>query len=292
MLSDVSTLSYSPPHAQRASFSQGQVGSHQWHTALPWMADRCHTDRPCCCATEAPRRVLIWGWQDFWDLASWWERSRGEEGGPGLAVGVLPLQHSFHPDARFSLKGPGPHTLKPVNSWEDQSSLCSRKWRCPVSIPQAGTALPPEPFNREWESMSWKLPILGITWLICLNSGYLFWLLYIQQNLWIFFFKVVSLSLIGVLKMTVERRWDIEKCYLWPLVTCLVGQVVGCYFLLMTDMYLRWGQERERQVIATSSTSHGDQQRNPWTCLEGKESLRLPHKHWQTPITKVQVSPN
>lgn len=101
--------------------------------------DRRHTDSLHCCTQGALRR----------DPGSRWERSRGEEGGPWLAVGVLPSQHSFHPDAHPSPEArPGPHTLKSVNGRENQSSA-QGNGDFPVSIPQSGTALPPEPLKTE-----------------------------------------------------------------------------------------------------------------------------------------------
>ena len=111
------------------------------------------------------------------DLAGWGERSRGEEGGPGLAVGVLPSQHSFHPDARLSLKGPGPHTLKAVSGWEDQSSAQGNGGApCLSHRPEPPFLLSHSTGNESQchgNFLHW-----GIKWSICLNSRCLFWLLY------------------------------------------------------------------------------------------------------------------
>lgn len=89
----------------------------------------------------------------------------------------------------------------------------------------------------------------------------------------------------GVLNDFGERGWDVEKSYLRPPVTCLVRQVVGCYFLLMRNTSPPAEDKRKRQAIATLSTLHGDKQRDPWTCLEGKDN-----KVWDPLISRGKLS--
>lgn len=57
------------------------------------------------------------GVQCLGDEASWWECPSGESAGPRLAVGVLPSQHSFQPDAQLSPAGLRPHTVKANQRW-------------------------------------------------------------------------------------------------------------------------------------------------------------------------------
>ena len=122
-------------------------GSHRGHTALPWRADRCHPDWPCCCAGEAPRRVLTGAGRASGSgrLGRTFQRG-GRRAWAGCGSSALATQLS--PRCTSFPQRPGTSHVKGSQRLGG-SELRSGKWRCPVSIPQAGTALPPEPFNRE-----------------------------------------------------------------------------------------------------------------------------------------------
>lgn len=169
----------------RSPLSEQCVGSMQWQTAPTVPGWQEPHRQPALLCPRGAEEGPYSGKQCLWDLESWWEHSRGEEGGLRVAVGVLPSQHSFCPDAHLSPNSPGPHTFKPVDNWEHQSSA-QGNLDFPVSMPQSGPARPPEPLKREWEPVSGEGKFLHpqAKWYICLNSGYPFWILHTYENLW------------------------------------------------------------------------------------------------------------
>ena len=150
MLSDVSTLSFSPARAQKASFSEGRGLPSATHSPAvegrqvpPRLARRVLTEAGRASGSGRLGRRFQTGGRRAWAGC----------GSSALATQLSPRCTSFP-------QRPGTSHVK-ASQRLGGSELRSGKWRCPVSIPQAGTALPPEPFNREWESMSWKFPTLG-----------------------------------------------------------------------------------------------------------------------------------
>ena len=130
-------------------------------THSPAMDDRQVPHRQamllCHRGTKEGPELGLAGLLGFGKLVRTFQRG-GRRAWAGCGSSALATQLS--PRCTFFPQSPGTSHIK-ASQRLGGSELCSGKWRCPMSIPLVGTALPPEPFKREWESMSWKFPILG-----------------------------------------------------------------------------------------------------------------------------------